>query len=106
MPLRLHDDGLPLIYLWVKPIGGRFRIAWEDHDDRRTTAGEVVGIDRPTSERAIDLLNDLHVALAAAAIEVIRSDGPHGPRLVVHASTARIEAATRQKFGHSDDDFN
>ena len=88
-----------MIYLWVEPIDGLFWIRWDDHDDRDKTGGEIVASDQPSIERAIDLLNELHLVLVARGLSLMRSDGAHGPTLSVHATAAQFEAATGRKLG-------
>ena len=88
-----------MIHLWVEQIDGQYWIRWEDHDDRDKTGGEVLGTDRTSIERAIDLLNELHLVLVARGFSLMRSDGSNGPRLAVHANAAQFEAATGRKLG-------
>ena len=88
-----------MIRLWVEQIDGRFWIRWEDHDHRDRIGGEIIGSDQPSIERAIDLLNELHLVLVARGLSLMRSDGTNGPSLAVHANAARLEAATRRKLG-------
>ena len=88
-----------MIQLWVEQIGGQYWICWADHDDHDKKGGKVTGSDRPSIEKAIDLLNELHLVLVARGFSLMRSDGSTGPSLAVDANAAQLEAATGRKFG-------
>ena len=88
-----------MIYLRINQVDAQYCIRWEDHHDQDKTEGEVIDSDRMSSESAIDLLNELHLALVARGLSLLRSDGSNGPSLAVDASAAQIEAATGHKLG-------